>query len=435
MDNPTISAAIKACIKQCLGPTYVNYYTECRNQLRPGRKKNTGADLELAFAIDVFKQHIRHTRGEKLALRVKTTSEFGLEREFTYLTSQSIGQTMVSILMEDSSLHKVLSDVRCNEKGIISLTTTDHFQWHTKHGRLVCSACGYFFNGQRGLRVHQVLQHGIGYVNAQYEALSSETQLVVYIPRQSSKLPVEKTNAILDSGLEAAKNGDLATLKALVAGGWDCFTTDRHGSNALAWAAGSDHLHVCKFLVESCGLKGEALQGKPGMRRNALHWAARNGSISVCDYLVNCLKIDLDSPTEDGTTPFHFAVWNQQYEMCQWLINEAKCDVHRLNSYGCNASQWSSLTGSVKMMELLQEHGVDLGIRNYNGHSALHKAALRGHLDICRWLVTKGKLGLDHMQADADGFTPITFASANGFQAVGNYLTDVYNTLKTNQKH
>ena len=42
-----------------------------------------------------------------------------------------------------------------------------------------------------------------------------------------------------DIGLEAAKKGDLGLLKQLIErDGWDAQTTDRHGSNALHWAAG-----------------------------------------------------------------------------------------------------------------------------------------------------------------------------------------------------
>ncbi|OQR83588.1 hypothetical protein ACHHYP_14549 [Achlya hypogyna] len=392
---------------------------DLKRPLKPG-------DLELAFSIDVFKQHIGalHARSEPLRpLHLHTVSDFGIVREHIYTSSRSIGEAFVAELLEDTSLLGLVSDLRCDTKGVISITTTRHFEWHTDHGRVVCTTCGRFFNGPRGLRIHQVTQHKIAYEHAQSTALATETQLVLYVPPQVVSPPLTSEPA-KDAGLIAAASGDLATLQKMVAQGWDVQTTDRHGSNALAWAAGGNHVDVCVFLVDECNLRVDELQGKPGMKRNALHWAARNGHIQACEWLLRVQEMDVNSPTEDGTTPFHFAVWNQQPQMCHYLASVWHCNVHILNAYGCNASQWGALTGSVPMLELLQSYGVDLGVLNTNGHSALHKAALRGHTEACAWLLTHGGLGIRHMQPDKDGFTPTSFATTNGFPLLGAFLAE-----------
>ena len=69
---------------------------------------------------------------------------------------------------------------------------------------------------------------------------------------------------------------------------------DRHGSNALLWAAGGGHLACVRFLVESAGMDPEkAVQS--GRRsyagRSALHWAARNGHGDVVEYLLSLIHI------------------------------------------------------------------------------------------------------------------------------------------------
>jgi ankyrin repeat protein len=95
---------------------------------------------------------------------------------------------------------------------------------------------------------------------------------------------------VLSPAFEAARTGDEATLRKLFAEGWDALEEDRHGSNALLWAAGGGHLSVCKFLVEQCGVpvqpddvkRGTASKHALKRRRNALHWAARHGHIEVC---------------------------------------------------------------------------------------------------------------------------------------------------------
>jgi ankyrin repeat protein len=106
------------------------------------------------------------------------------------------------------------------------------------------------------------------------------------------------------------------------------------------WASGEGHLEICKYLVNDCGVNINDLKGKDGMKRHALHWAGRNGKIIVASWLVLEKNVDVDVPTEDGTTPLHFAAYNGQLEMCAWLITTGHCDLNRLNAYGCNASQW-----------------------------------------------------------------------------------------------
>ncbi|KDO25610.1 hypothetical protein SPRG_08909 [Saprolegnia parasitica CBS 223.65] len=291
-DVARVEDAVKAAIAQTLGWSYVDTYMTSRNRLRPGRQRTSFGDLELPFAIDVFKRHIRYLCVQKLprsALHVTTVSDFGLTRHFAYATSKAIADALLQVLLQDSSLAGLLSNLVCDAKGVLTFTTHRHFAWHTTHGRLVCSACGYFLNGQRGLRIHQVMQHGIAYDRAQSEALSSDTQLVLYVPPTTNDcvLRAEASPLALDPGLEAAKNGDLALLQSLVATGWDPRkATDRHGSNALAWAAGANHLDVCRYLVETCHLSASVLQGKRGMQRNALHWAARNGHIAITAWLL-----------------------------------------------------------------------------------------------------------------------------------------------------
>ncbi len=95
----------------------------------------------------------------------------------------------------------------------------------------------------------------------------------------------------------------------------------------------------------------------------------------------------MDIEADDGTVPLHFAVWMNNFAMVKWLVEVARCDLHKLNAFGCNASQWGALNGDVNMLKLLQAYGLDLGLLNHNGHSAIHKAAVNGRLAACQWLL------------------------------------------------
>lgn len=86
--------------------------------------------------------------------------------------------------------------------------------------------------------------------------------------------------------------------------------------------------------------------------------------------------------------------------------------------------------GSLEIMKFFYSAGLNFSILNKNGHSALHKAAMKGNNDACLWLLTDPEeggpgLSIDHMQADLDGFTPAMFALANGFEELGRYLSSL----------
>ncbi len=64
-------------------------------------------------------------------------------------------------------------------------------------------------------------------------------------------------------------------------------------------------------------------------------------------------------------------------DCCRWLVEVAHCDVNALNSFGCNASQWCAMNGSVPLVQYLVSKGLDVTLLNKNGHSVLHKAAMK----------------------------------------------------------
>jgi ankyrin repeat protein len=164
-----------------------------------------------------------------------------------------------------------------------------------------------------------------------------------------------------------------------VANGWDVHAArDRNGCTALNWAAGEGRLDIVRVLVEEMNVDANALTGKPKRKRHSLHWAARNGHVDVSAYFIFDRMVSPDIPTEDGTTPLHYACMMSHLEMARWLVDDAHCDVNSLNSFGCNASQWCALAGCVPVMRLLRDRGLDLHLLNRNGHSVLHKSAMKG---------------------------------------------------------
>ena len=172
-----------------------------------------------------------------------------------------------------------------------------------------------------------------------------------------------------------------------------------------------------------------------GDGRNAMHWAARNGQTEICEWLWGSHGVDVNHPTKDGTTPFHWAVWQGHLDTCRWLVDVAGADWSTLNSFGCNAVQWAAQcarggSAGVEACAWLRAKGLNLGVLNRNGHSALHKAALKGHAAVCEWLLADGAngadggcLGREHMRADRQGNTPASMARDEGFEELAHWLT------------
>lgn len=190
---------------------------------------------------------------------------------------------------------------------------------------------------------------------------------------------------------------------------WDPLKSrDHDGNTPLTWAAGNGHLTVCRYLVERCAMDPAQSSGRRKRHRQPLHWAARNGHVPVCAWLVEDCGVQVDCITENGTTPLHFAIWMGHHECVRWLIEVGKCDVNRRNAFGCNAGHWGAYNGDVAMLRYLQSQGLDLLHINHNLRSALHKAAVRGNVEACHWLLTArdqggAGLGLRHMQPELEG--------------------------------
>ena len=257
-----------------------------------------------------------------------------------------------------------------------------------------------------GLRDHQQVKHRQSYEAAKEAMRAAQSALLPYAAPTStaarlSAMWAERAaqDAIkrkeLPAALAAARDGELGTLVRILGGAEQNSTpptnstppmnrpppVDRHGSNALHWAAGSGHLSICEALVGSFGY---AVEGRQKDRRTPLHWAARNGHVHVCRWLVG-MGGDPDCRTVDGTTPLHWAVWRGELGVCGYLVDEAKADLHATNSYGCNAVQWAAQAEPARAVEVcrwLQSRGLDLKLLNRNGHSAVHKAAVKGRRQV-----------------------------------------------------
>mmetsp|Transcript_34605 Transcript_34605/g.70678 ORF Transcript_34605/g.70678 Transcript_34605/m.70678 type:complete len:1015 (-) Transcript_34605:72-3116(-) len=255
--------------------------------------------------------------------------------------------------------------------------------------------------------------------------------------KKQKQTSVKSAKPALDEGLEACRTGNIEELRRLLtpfnpemcAGGgggdvsilkWDVETVDRFGSPGFHWAASGGHLELCKLLVEH-GANPHHKDKKSG--RSALHWASRQGQLPVVIWLVESFQLEVDDVTKDGTSTLHLAIWGGHHDsVASWLYDNG-ADLHRLNSWRCNAAHFAALAGNLDSLKWLMSLGLDLSNVNNQGHNALHKAAYGGHQSLCEWLQDE-PCSLDRSASIADvrGQTPVDLAKKAGFSDLAMWL-------------
>ncbi|HSW45942.1 MAG TPA: ankyrin repeat domain-containing protein, partial [Phycisphaerae bacterium] len=99
--------------------------------------------------------------------------------------------------------------------------------------------------------------------------------------------------------LEAARKGDLETVKKLVLSGSPMLVNDLQGVTPVHWAALEGHLDVVRFLIDEMKMKPDE-RNREGV--TPVHWAAFGGHRNVVDYLVS-KGADVDVEDNEGRTP------------------------------------------------------------------------------------------------------------------------------------
>ncbi|MGK7396491.1 MAG: ankyrin repeat domain-containing protein [Candidatus Cyclobacteriaceae bacterium M3_2C_046] len=147
--------------------------------------------------------------------------------------------------------------------------------------------------------------------------------------------------------------------------------------------------------------------------------------------LILAAQPDLNATTRDGWTPLHAAVSNshtaysqKEEEVTQRIqdLIDAGADLEAKDTRGRTPLHWAAWQGYQQMMtvkddviKLLLEAGAELDVRDSKGRTPLHYAADLGYIPIVSALV---KAGGDPEQKDNQGETPLQIAQRKDLSVV-----------------
>ena len=171
--------------------------------------------------------------------------------------------------------------------------------------------------------------------------------------------------AIKENIVEAAKNGDLKTVKTILSQDPTKLNAiDEEGYTSLHWACMRAHWDIVGFLIK----KGA----------------------------------DLNIIGRDGGTPINWAVHHDKVEIIQLMV-EKGANLNSRNQWGMTELHTAIWRGCINVVEYLLDHGSDPTIKTNEGWTAMHYAYRSGHDNIIEML---RKRGLSMIEKDNMGRTP-----------------------------
>ena len=237
--------------------------------------------------------------------------------------------------------------------------------------------------------------------------------------------------------IEAAKQGDLYTLRTLLRGKSDVNASDADGSTALLWASYYNDVEAADLLIRARANVNAASD----LGATPLWAASQNGGLAIVRKLL-AAGANPNAALRSGETPLMVAARSGYPEVVEALL-EKGADINAHGSRGQTALMWAVAQKHPEAVRVLLAHHADLRMRSevwsevmavpphgylpYNkaiphgGETALMFAARVGDLESATMLVTAGANVND---TDAWGVSATTLAAHSGYDELVEFLLD-----------
>jgi ankyrin repeat protein len=230
----------------------------------------------------------------------------------------------------------------------------------------------------------------------------------------------------LTPALSAASQGQFATLKTLIDAGADIAVMDNEHWTLLHWCAMKDDESMCISLIEqyrTSGVLSQMLENKTTEGDTAALVAASNNRLAILKLLASAGS-DMRATHVGGISMLHWCAEKGYEDTCAWLIELYRASedyvtvLESRTSEGDTAAMLAVWSGHLPVVKVLAFAGADMGATDEKAWSMVHWCAIRGHEEVCSWLVDQYK------QADAitqvleartvEGYTAALVAASNG---------------------
>ena len=207
---------------------------------------------------------------------------------------------------------------------------------------------------------------------------------------------------------ESARSGSYELVSFFANKATDIHLKTNHGSNLLHIAALSDHLNLCKILVDEhkFDVNSDDTDGV-----TALHHSGYNGNYELISFLAD-KGADIHVKTKHGCNCLHVAAFSRHLTLCKTLVDKHKLDVNCDDKNGWTPLHYSITHGSYEFVSFFANKCTDIHVKTKKGKNCLHLAALDGHLNLCKALIDKSKFDVN--TGDNDGLTALHYSAISG---------------------
>jgi ankyrin repeat protein len=185
--------------------------------------------------------------------------------------------------------------------------------------------------------------------------------------------------------VDAARNKDQQTVRALLKQRADVNVRGHDGSTALLWAAHWNDLDTADLLIRA----GADANAANDLRTTPLSAACTNANAALVERLLGA-GANPNTPIATGETPIMTCAGTGNANAVRMLIARGADVNAKEPSQNQTALMWAATERHAEVVKTLIEHKADLQARTKKGFSALHFAAREGDLDIARLLLAAG---------------------------------------------
>ena len=178
--------------------------------------------------------------------------------------------------------------------------------------------------------------------------------------------PVDPFSAVANNKtiVEAAKNGDLKTVKTILELDPSMLNAkNQNGYTALHWACMRAHWDTAKYLIE----KGADLNVVGGDGGTQINWAVHHDNVEIIKLLVeNGAKLNIQNKW--GMSELHTAIWRGNINVVRFLLDQGSDPDIKTNE-GWTAMHYAYRSGHDNIIEMLKKRGLSMTEKDNMGRT------------------------------------------------------------------